>query len=497
MPTTTQRARLWVRPSWQGDGGIRALLAVAGPLILSQIVHAANTFLDRLFLAHYSQDTFAAALQAGVTWWTVLAIWVGVVGYAGTFVAQYTGADEDDRVGPAVWQGFYLALGGGAVMLCTTLFSGRFFHWVGHAGNLPALESAYYNILCICSVFVLIANAFSAFYLGRGKTWFVLGVSAASLLTNTFLNWWFIFHGGPFGLVPRGIEGAAWATVLATLQSSTIYWVCATRRANDARYGTRRGWRPQGELLGRLVRFGLPAGLHNFVDMFAFSTFLLVVGKFGFAAQYASNVAMSLNMLVFFPAMGIHVACQILTGQYIGARTPALAEKTAISAALICVVYFVTTGLVYLLAPELIISFFYTPNVEQTVSLEEILPLARVLLLFVALYSIFDAIALVFSGTVKGAGDTRFVLILSVVLSQALLTLPCVALWIWAEQLPPTLGLNLAWGFCTLYIMATAAIFAGRYWAGHWMRMNVIGRREGDDPPAATEAADRPVAATV
>ena len=87
------------------DGGILNVLRVALPLILSSSCHAVNMFMDRLMLTRYSQPSAAAALMSGLTSFTLQCFFVGAVGYAGTFVAQYSGAGQNRRVGTAVWQG--------------------------------------------------------------------------------------------------------------------------------------------------------------------------------------------------------------------------------------------------------------------------------------------------------------------------------------------------------------------------------------------------------
>src|SRR5690606_13808459 len=93
-----------------------------------------------------------------------------------------------------------------------------------------------------------------------------------------------------------GIEGAAIASVLSNIIGIGIFACFMFTRENERIYQLRSAWRISFQLLKRLLRYGLPAGLQQFVDIVSFATFLLVVGKFGIQAQFASNAAMNVNI---------------------------------------------------------------------------------------------------------------------------------------------------------------------------------------------------------
>ena len=71
-----------------GSGGLIEVLRIALPLILSSSCHAVNMFVDRLMLARHSQEAVAAAFTSGLTNFTIMCLFVGTIGYTGTFVAQ-------------------------------------------------------------------------------------------------------------------------------------------------------------------------------------------------------------------------------------------------------------------------------------------------------------------------------------------------------------------------------------------------------------------------
>lgn len=89
---------------WCGKGGYRELLVTAFPLILSTGTWSLQTFIDRMFLAWYSPQAIAASMPASLLQFTIMSVFLGTCGYAGTFVAQYYGANLHSRIGKVVWQ---------------------------------------------------------------------------------------------------------------------------------------------------------------------------------------------------------------------------------------------------------------------------------------------------------------------------------------------------------------------------------------------------------
>ena len=106
-----------LRERWSSEGGYREVLAIAVPLILSTASWSVQHFVDRMFLSWYAPEAIAAAMPAGMVYFSIVSIFMGTAGYASTFVAQYYGAKSYHRIGPALWQGVYVSLLGGLALL--------------------------------------------------------------------------------------------------------------------------------------------------------------------------------------------------------------------------------------------------------------------------------------------------------------------------------------------------------------------------------------------
>lgn len=459
---------------WREDGGYRQVLSIAFPLILSTGAWSIQHFVDRMFLTWYSAEAVAASMPAGMMNFCVMALFLGTAGYVSTFVAQYYGAGRHDRIGPSVWQGIYIALLGGVVMAALYPLAGPLFRWVGHAPGVRQNEIVYFRILCLGATPALASAAFSGFYSGRGRTWPTMWVNVAATAANLVLDYGMIF--GRLGFREMGMAGAALATVLSQVAAVGI-WICLlANRRHDARFHTLRGWRPDRDLLRRLVRFGAPSGLHFFLDVAGFAAFILFVGRLGTVELAATNIAFNINSLAFLPMIGCGIAISIRVGQELGMNRPAVAERSVWSGAHIMMAYMGLFAVLYLVCPRT----FVRPFARQA-SPEEfraIFDLTVTLLHFVSAYCLFDALGIVFSAAMKGAGDTAFVMWTIGIASVCLLVAPT---WLLAVRLGG--GVYAAWGVATGYIILLSFIFLARFLGGKWKTMRVI-----EEPVAAVPA---------
>ena len=450
---------------WQGESGYRDVLQIAFPLILSTGSWTIQHFIDRVFLTWYSQDAIAASMPASMVSWTVTSLFVGTASYINTFVAQYYGAKRFERIGSSVWQGIYLAIIATPIIFIFYPLSDGLFRLVGHHGAVKELETVYFKMLLFGSPFAIVANAISGFFSGRGKTWVVMWINAAGMISNIVLDYLLIF--GNFGFPEMGIEGAGIATVIATLITAALFFISMTRPLMNAEFYTLKNWKFDKKLFRRLIRYGVPSGLQFVLEILAFTIFILLVGQLGTEELAASNIAFNINMLAFLPMFGMSLAVSALVGQRLGENRPDIAEKTTWSAFHIGLTYFGILALSYVLIPDLFILPFSLQSSPE--EFNSIAKLAVTLLRFVAIYCLFDAANMIFSGALKGAGDTRFVAVASIGLSWVLMIIPCFIAIYFFE-----VGINWLWFFITLYVCGLGLMLFFRFRLGIWKSMRVI-----------------------
>ena len=383
--------------------GYVAILRVCLPLVAGMASSTIMLFTNRLFLSHYSVDTIAAAMPAGIAAMTILFTLTGVCGYTSVLVAQYVGSDAPKRVGSALWQGIWSVVAG-TVLLCLCYYLAKpLFALAGHDPHLQELEVTYFRILTMGSGFSLLASTLAGFFSGRGQTRPVMIANMAACCIKVPLDYILIF--GCFGLPAMGIAGAGIATVTGWAVTAAILAAGIFQRKHEERYAVFSGFPFEWNMFRRLLRYGLPSGVNFFVEMLAVTWFLFEVGEFGREALAASNMAFSLNSLTFMPMIGLNMGLATLVGQAMGRGKPADAERLTANTLHI--------SFAYMLPLSLLIAIFAGPLMDLfapgDLSPQEFAPvreLGVVLLYFIAVYSLVDSCNIVFFGALKGAGDT-------------------------------------------------------------------------------------------
>lgn len=441
------------------------MLRIALPLVLSTSSWGLMQFVDRMFLSWYSNDALAGVVPGGATNFVFVSLFMGTATYVNAFIAQYIGARRPREVGSVLWQGMYFSIFSGIVLLGAIPLARPLFRLVGHDPSVQEMEVQYFQILCYGSGAGVLGNTLSCFFIGRGKTLVVMWVNITAMVANIVLNYAWIF--GHWGFPRAGIRGAAYATISATALRPVLYMIIVLLPHHRRAYGTASGWRLNPRLFRRLLRFGLPSGIQFMLDMFGFSLFVLMVGRISKEALAATNVTFNINSLAFVPMLGFAFAISTLVGQYLGADRPDLAERSTRSTFRMTCAYIGTFCLLYVTVPGVFLRFFGSRTDPE--EFEAIRRIVAVLLRFVAVYSIFDMLNIVYAHAIKGAGDTRFVMWVSVGLSWLMVVIPSYLVCVVFKG-----SIYTAWSFVTAYIMALGIIFFLRFRGGKWKTMRVI-----------------------
>ncbi len=451
---------------WSSPNGYRDVLTISLPLVVSMGAITLMQFTDRVFLANYSVDAISAALPGGIASFTTISFFMGVAGYTNTFVAQYTGAEARSRVSDALWQGIYFSLASALILASLVLVSRPLFDLIGHSARIRALEVQYFNILTLGAGLVVLGSAMASFFTGRGLTRVVMMAHMTGAVVNIPLDYCLINGVGPFPEL--GIRGAAIATVTAYVCIVLFLGILIFGRSARAAFGTwpRRAF--DRELFRRLLHYGMPSGAQFFMEIFAISFFVQMLGRIGDLELAASNIVLSIETVSFLPMVGFHIGTATLVGQAVGRGRPQDGEYATTSALHITLVYMGLVAAVFLCAPGPLLGLF-RPGHQTPAEYAEVLVLGIPLMRFVALYCFFDALNLIFSGALKGAGDTRFIMWTIGMLALGVMMIP---VYVAVEMLET--GVFVAWVLATLYICGLGLAFLLRYLHGNWKRMSVI-----------------------
>lgn len=443
----------------------KRVLSVSLPLVAGMASTTVMEFTDRIFVGNHSTAEVAAATPAGIAYFLPISLFLGTAGYVSVFISQYKGAGMEERIGSYLWQGIWLSLLGALVMLIYASFAGPLFNLAGHGETIAAYERIYFRTLCTGAFFSIGAGALSGFFSGLGRTKPVMLINLLGMLVNIPLDYCLINGIGPFPEL--GIFGAGIATVTASGVIFTLFALLIASKERDKGLGLSQ-FRPVPHRMGKIVRYGLPGGLHLFLDIFAFTFFVFLVGRLGETALAATNIALSINSLAFMPLYAFSHGTSVLVGNHLGAGNPKKAEAVTGASMHLALAYILPLCAIFFFTPEPLISLF-APADQPLELFEPIRETAVVCLRFVVVYLFFDMVSFVCSGALSGAGDTRYIMWATLLTSLFLMILPA-----GIGVLGLGYGLTFAWCCPTLYIMGLCIATVIRYFKGPWRSLKLV-----------------------
>jgi MATE family multidrug resistance protein len=452
---------------------------IAAPLILSMASYTVMQFCDRVFLSRYSSVTIQAALPAGILAHTLICFFQALAGYAGTFTAHYHGAKDPSQCVRSTVQGLWLALASWPLILLLMPLGNWLMLLSAHAPDVYAAEQSYFAILMAGGIMVPLNAAIGGYFMGIGQTKVNMVANALGCSLNIALNYVMIF--GHWGCPELGISGAAYATIISGFVTCFIQLALFCRERHVRHIGLRSVLKPDLPLLARIVRFGTPSGLQLLMDIGAFALFIMLTGRMGEVSLAASNIAFSINNLAFAPLLGFGMAASTVVGHHQGARNPEAAMRAGYTGLKMGLLYMCVIGATFVLFPHGYFELFRPKNAAFTA--DELLKLGRTMLLLMTAWGLLDTVTIILSGALKGAGDTRFVMVYMI-------------LGGWLALVPGTLlllhfgyGIIALWIWLAVYVCLLAIGFWWRWQKGAWKTIRVIEHPEGLDyiPPVTDE----------
>lgn len=445
---------------------LKEVWKISWPLIIANGFWNLQLTIDRIFLGQYSTEALAASVAVTGVFWAPMALVQQTAAYVTTFVAQYFGAKQFKWIGVSVWQSIYVSLFGGLLFLLFIPITSLLFEWIGHSTQLQKLEVSYFKALTFTALPTALVATCSGFFTGLGKSKVIIMINAVGMIFNVLFDYLFIF--GHFNFPQLGIVGAGVATTIANYCAAIFGFCLILFSAEGKRFKVASGWRVHPRLFKNFLKFGVPSGLQWALEGLAFTFFLVFVGHLpnGDAALAASSITVTVMLLAILPSIGVAQGVSVLVGQYLGSNDIEKAESVTWAGLKISLIYIGLMAISFISFPELYMNLFKNPN--DTVLWTEVASIVPYLLVFVAVFVVFDATNLVFSFALKGAGDTRFVSLAALLLPWPLMVLPSWYVSSWDN------GVYWSWAGASVFIILQAIVFSFRFLGGRWKEMRVI-----------------------
>ena len=431
-------------------------MRLALPMVVSQGAFAVMIFTDRYFMSQIDPVHMAAALGGGIASFFSFCFFTGLLSYTNAMAAQYLGAGEPQKCPKVVTQGMVMTVMSTPFLTLVAFLVVGIFEGMGHDPAQVELERVYYLILMSGVLITLAKTCISSYFAGIGRTHVVMICDVFGLLVNVPLCYAMVF--GKFGLPALGIVGAGVSTVVATVLAFALFLAFYFRKEHREQFRVRHSFSLDLKILRRLWRLGSPGGLEMFLNVAAFNLFLLMFQSYGIAEGAAASIVFNWDILSFIPMIGLHVAVISLIGRFVGARDMARANEVMTAAFSIALAYSAVLAVVYITCRFPLVEVFAPPSGDFTA----VRALAPFMMIGLSTYVMADAIILVSGGVLRGAGDTRWLMVASVSLHWAMLVAQFLIIRVF--ELNP----RVSWMAFVMLVFAIALVYALRLKSGRW-----------------------------
>ncbi len=298
-------------------GEIRALLAIAWPMMIAQTAQSGTGVVDTIMAGRYDAVDLAA-IAIGYNIWLPLALFfIGISLGATTIIAQDFGAGRIARIRESLPQALWLALAVGlaAGPLCYhagPLLGALDLDPVTYDKSLDYLQAVAFGLPAMA-----VFQALRCHTQGIGIMRPFAVASVIGFLANIPLNYAFIY--GRWGAPELGAAGCGWATAISMWLSPVLIAFYMVRAKALRPYLPERWSLPRRAVIGEIWRLGLPMGTSFFLEIAVFSVISLLIATLGNTAMASHQIAFNVWDVVYIFLISIGSAMGTRVGHAIGA----------------------------------------------------------------------------------------------------------------------------------------------------------------------------------
>ncbi|MDW7740242.1 MAG: MATE family efflux transporter [Bacillota bacterium] len=379
---------------------VASILILAWPVIIEMGLHTFVWIFDTAMVMRLGAHEATAVEYGAIVLFNSLMV-LGALGIgANALVARYTGANDMNRAALVGGQALSVSLLITAIFtVISLLFYNAFFGWVIQDPVTVGLAKEYFYYALTSGGYALLPLVVaSGIIRGIGNTRVPMIIALIFNLYNVIGDYLLIF--GNFGFPALGVKGAALATGSAQLIGLALSLGYLLFHKGILPFSLRSLFPWDLDALKQVLKLSIPAGAeeltHSGSRMLS-ASWIIFLGPVAFAANAAAIAAEAFS---FMPGHAFAIAATTLVGQRLGAGFIKQARETGYWAVALGTILMSLFGLIFFFFPYLVMSLFDPPD-------PEVLRLGVLCLQIAAVEQPFIALTMVFSGALKGTGDTK------------------------------------------------------------------------------------------
>lgn len=420
------------------------------PLILGNLFQQLYNTVDSIIVGNYiGSEALAAVGSSGSLINLLIGFCIGASAGAGVVIAQFYGAQDREGVRKAVHTTIAIAIAAGAVLTVVGIVATPILlKAMGTPQEVFDQASIYLKVYFGGILFSVVYNMSAGILnaVGNSKRSLVYLMIAAT--SNIFLDLLFVV------VLKMGIVGVAIATDISQLLSC-IFIILFLVRSEDVYRVKLKDIRCYDNLLGKILKIGLPTGVQNIVISLSNVIVQSSVNSFGAVAMAGFAAYIKVDGFNILPVLSFSMAATTFVGQNVGAGRLDRVKKGMYVSVAMGIIYTVCTGILLLtFAPQVIGVFTQNGKVVEYG--------VYIMKFFCPFYWMLGILHIL-AGTIRGTGKTMQAMVV-------FLFSLCIfrVLWIWgAMSVSHKIG-GVMLGYPLSWLVGLVMILI-YVWKGNWM----------------------------
>ena len=438
----------------------QALVALLLPLIAEQALSVTIGLADTLMVSSVGEAAVSGVSLVDSFNTLMIQVMSALATGGAVVTSQYIGHREPKNAKAAAAQILFV-LASFSLVVAAVVVVGRHAILRGIFGSIDAdvmrYAETYFLLSALSYPFIGLYNAGAALFRAQGN-------SKISMLSSLVMN--VINIGGNAVLIygfGMGVLGAALASLVSRAVSCLVVLWLLQRPACPLRVDGLRALAPDGGLIRRILRVGIPAGIENGMFQIGKLSVSSLTSTLGTAAIAANAVANTASTFLNIPANAVGMAALTVVGQCLGAgeKEQAVYYSRRLLLTAYCGAWVMNLS-AFFFANRMVVSLFHLSPEAQTMALQ-----VMVWFNFVSLF--FWPSSFTLPNILRAAGDARFTMAVSILSMWVFRVGFCyvMVLGFHGRLLSIWMGMFLDWVFRSL-------CFFVRFARGRWMEQSVI-----------------------
>ena len=389
-------------------------LAVAVPVILSQIGQVVVQFADSMMVGRLGATQLASVSFAGAVFMVGMMFLMGTSMGLTPLVGQSASRGEHRKCANLFQNSFVMNfLMGGFVILL--MFAGSFFmDRMGQDAEVVEYGVPYFRIMLASLVPMLVFFSFKQFMEGIGNTRVAMTITIAANILNIALNYVLIY--GKFGFPELGVLGAAYSTLIARILMPVAFIVVFfTKKSLKSYFSYFNRNSFSVESVKKLFNVGMPIGGQILVEQIAFGFTTIMAGWLGAVTLASHQIAMNISTMVFMILCGLSAGTTIRVSHQFGKGNIEDMRKAAIASYHLTIFSVIICDILILLFRSQIPLLFTTDH--------EVITMAADLMIILSIYLLPDGLQNVALGALRGISDVKAPMVYAII-SYLFLNIP-------------------------------------------------------------------------